>query len=48
MIARIKTKTLDSNVANRMARAKRSFPKNDIDTGAFARRGAIMSVEKEA
>ena len=48
MIARIETKTLDSNAANRVAGAKRSFPKNDINTGACARRDAVMSVEKEA
>ena len=48
MIARVETEALDSNTANNVVNAKRSFPENNINTRTFARGGTVVSVKKEA
>jgi hypothetical protein len=48
VITSIEIEALDLNIANRVTRAHRSLPKDHVDTGAFTRRGIVMSVKVNA
>jgi hypothetical protein len=48
VITRVKTESLDSNIANRVARAQWSLPKDNVNAGAFPRGGVVVGVKVEA